>query len=109
MLCLPLDIIKIFVPLQKEVIVLKQPEVSQLIRQLRQLSALSQEQLAAKLGVAYCTVNRWENGHIKPSALALKQIKTMLKELKNSPEVTEHKWSQELLEQYFPETELSVQ
>lgn len=87
---------------------LKQPEVSHLIRQLRQLTALSQEQFAATLGVAYCTVNRWENGHIQPSALALKQIKTMLKELKDSPEVRLQKWSQTLLEQYFPETESSV-
>lgn len=84
---------------------LKQPEVSQLIRQLRQLTALSQEQLAAKLGVAYCTVNRWENGHIQPSALALKQIKTMLTELRNSTQANEHNWSRELLEHYFPETE----
>ncbi|WP_315787805.1 XRE family transcriptional regulator [Fischerella sp. JS2] len=37
---------------------LKQPELSQLIRQLRQLTALSQEQFAATLGVAYCTGNR---------------------------------------------------
>ncbi|MBD0363782.1 MAG: helix-turn-helix domain-containing protein, partial [Coleofasciculus sp. C3-bin4] len=60
----------------QEAIVLKQPEVSYLIRELRQLMALSQEQFAATLGVAYCTVNRWENGHIQPSALALKQIRT---------------------------------
>lgn len=87
---------------------LKQPEASYLIRQLRQLTALSQEQFAATLGVAYCTVNRWENGHIQPSALALKQIRTVLKELKDSPEVTLREWSQTLLEQYFPETESTV-
>lgn len=45
---------------QKEAIVLKQPEVSYLIRQLRQLMSLSKEQFATTLGVAYCTVNRWE-------------------------------------------------
>ncbi|GAB1542987.1 hypothetical protein NUACC21_56610 [Scytonema sp. NUACC21] len=87
---------------------LKQPEASYLIRQLRELTALSQEQFAATLGVAYCTVNRWENGHIQPSALALKQIRTMLKELKDSPEVTLREWSQTVLEQYFPETEFTV-
>ncbi|MBD2296968.1 helix-turn-helix transcriptional regulator [Anabaena sphaerica FACHB-251] len=87
---------------------LKQPEVSHLIRQLRQLTALSQEQLAATLGVAYSTVNRWENGHIKPSALALNQIRNMLKELKDSPEITLQECSQMLLEQYFPETESTV-
>jgi putative transcriptional regulator len=88
--------------------VLKQPEVSHLIRELRQLTALTQEQLAATLGVAYCTVNRWENGHIQPSALALKQIRTLLKELKDSPEVTLQQWSQKLLDEYFSETESSV-
>jgi putative transcriptional regulator len=88
--------------------VLKQPEVSHLIRELRQLRALTQEQLAATLGVAYCTVNRWENGHIQPSALALKQIRTLLKELKDSPEVTLQQWSQKLLDEYFSETESSV-
>nr|WP_155750559.1 helix-turn-helix domain-containing protein [Scytonema sp. UIC 10036] len=92
----------------KEAIVLKQPEVSHLIRQLRQFTALSQERFAATLGVAYCTVNRWENGHIQPSALALKQIRTMLEELKNSPDVTHQEWSQTMLEQYFPETESTV-
>jgi putative transcriptional regulator len=88
--------------------VLKQPEVSHLIRELRKLTALSQEQFAATLGVAYCTVNRWENGHIQPSALALKQIRTLLKELKDSPEVTLQECSQKLLDQYFSPEELRV-
>ncbi|MBD0345080.1 MAG: helix-turn-helix domain-containing protein [Coleofasciculus sp. Co-bin14] len=70
--------------------------------------ALSQEQFAATLGVAYCTVNRWENGHIQPSALALKQIRTVLKELKNSPEITLQERSQKLLDQYFSPEELRV-
>jgi putative transcriptional regulator len=96
-------------PIFPQTLVLKQPEVSHLIRELRQLTALSQEQLAATLGVAYCTVNRWENGHIQPSALALKQIRTLLKELKDSPEVTLQQWSQKLLDEYFSETESSVQ
>ncbi|MBD1936991.1 helix-turn-helix domain-containing protein [Microcoleus sp. FACHB-68] len=87
---------------------LKKPEVSHLIRELWQLTALSQEQFAARLGVAYCTVNRWENGHIQPSALALKQIKTLLKELKNSPEAILQDRSQKLLNPYFSPEESSV-
>lgn len=87
---------------------LKKPEVSPLIRELWQLTALSQEQFAARLGVAYCTVNRWENGHIQPSALALKQIKTLLKELKNSPEAILQDRSQKLLDPYFSPEESSV-
>lgn len=87
---------------------LKKPEVSHLIRELWQLTALSQEQFAARLGVAYCSVNRWENGHIQPSALALKQIKTLLKELKNSPEAILQDRSQKLLDPYFSPEESSV-
>ena len=41
---------------------LEQAEVSDLVRELRQLKALSQEQFAAVLGVAYSTINRWEKG-----------------------------------------------
>lgn len=28
---------------------------------------ISQEELAAKLGVCFCTINRWENGKTTPS------------------------------------------
>lgn len=65
---------------------LKQPEVSKLIRELRQLTTLTQEEFATLLGVAYGTINRWENGHMQPSPLALKQIKAVLEDLGNSPE-----------------------
>jgi putative transcriptional regulator len=58
--------------LRQEAIVLKPPAVSYLIRELRHLTALSQEQIAATLGVAYCTINRWKNEHIQPSAWAKK-------------------------------------
>jgi transcriptional regulator with XRE-family HTH domain len=37
----------------KRAFAIAQPEVSQLIRELRQLTGLTQEQLAAELGVAY--------------------------------------------------------
>lgn len=80
---------------------LQQPEAGVLIRQFRQLTVLSQEQFAAALGVAYCTVNRWENGHTQPSGLALKQIVAMLCELQGSPELLLRRQSQQLLEQYF--------
>ena len=40
---------------------LKQPEFSQLVQELRQRSGLSQTELAAKIGVSYYSVNRWEN------------------------------------------------
>ncbi|MBD0302352.1 MAG: helix-turn-helix transcriptional regulator [Tolypothrix sp. T3-bin4] len=92
----------------KKKIVLGQPEVSYLIRKLRHLTGLSQEQFAEKLGVAFSTINRWENGHMQPSPLALKQIKTMLSELSRSPVIELQEQSQSLLDQYFLEAESSI-
>lgn len=45
------------------------------IRNLRLKLGLTQEQFAAKVGVTFSTVNRWENGKGKPSPLAMRQIK----------------------------------
>ncbi|MBW4447926.1 MAG: helix-turn-helix domain-containing protein [Hassallia sp. WJT32-NPBG1] len=80
---------------------LKQPEVSKLIRELRQLTTLTQEEFATLLGVAYGTINRWENGHMQPSPLALKQIKAVLEDLGNSPEPNLQEHSKKLLTKYF--------
>ncbi|MGB3401238.1 MAG: helix-turn-helix transcriptional regulator [Microcoleaceae cyanobacterium] len=52
-----------------------------LIRALRKRLGLSQEKLAATLGVSFQTVNRWERGHAKPSQLALNAIEQLLKEM----------------------------
>jgi DNA-binding transcriptional regulator YiaG len=54
---------------------------AQLINHLRKRTGLSQEKFAAKVGVTYPTINRWERGHVKPSPLALRRIETLLKEL----------------------------
>ncbi|MEP1076265.1 helix-turn-helix domain-containing protein [Leptolyngbya sp. PL-A3] len=81
--------------------VLKQPEVSNLVRELRQLMQLTQVQLAAELGVAYETINRWENGHMQPSALALKQLRTVINQLSTSPSESLKDGSQALLQKYF--------
>jgi putative transcriptional regulator len=93
----------------KKIVVLGQPEVGHLIRKLRYLTGLSQEQFATTLGVAFSTINRWENGHMQPSPLALRQIKTMLTELSRSPVLELQEQSQTLLEQYFSELESNVQ
>ena len=79
----------------------KQPEVGLLIQQLRQLTDLTQVQLAESLGVAYATINRWENGHIQPSPLALKQLRALVVELSHSSSETLRTGSQQLLKQYF--------
>jgi len=52
-----------------------------LVRELRNRLGLTQEKMAARLGVTFPTINRWENGRAKPSPLALKQIKDLLVDL----------------------------
>jgi putative transcriptional regulator len=52
-----------------------------LVRELRNLLGLTQEKLAARLGVTFLTINRWENGRAKPSPLALKGIEDLLVDL----------------------------
>ena len=36
--------------------------------------SFSQQQLATALNVNFTTINRWENGHVMPSNLALKSF-----------------------------------
>jgi putative transcriptional regulator len=52
-----------------------------LIRDLRNRLGLTQEKLAARLGVTFPTINRWENGRATPSPLALRQIEALLVDL----------------------------
>lgn len=47
------------------------------IRALRKTLRLTQAQFAEVLGVSYVTVNRWENGHIKPSHLAIEKLRNI--------------------------------
>lgn len=50
---------------------------SKSIRELRASLDLTQEQFAAKVGVTFSTVNRWENGRGKPSPLARQRIEEL--------------------------------
>jgi putative transcriptional regulator len=52
----------------------KQPHIGSFIREVRQKTRLTQEQFAAKLGVVFSTLNRWENGRTIPSPLAMQKI-----------------------------------
>ena len=56
-------------------------DISQLVHELRRRTGLTQEQFAARLGVTFPTINRWENRRGKPSPLALRQIEMLLREL----------------------------
>lgn len=51
-----------------------------LIKQIRSHLALSQTELAEKLGVTFATVNRWENGRAVPNKLAQTRIFEICKE-----------------------------
>lgn len=56
-------------------------ELPTLIREIRHRAGLTQEKCAARLGVTFPTINRWENGHSRPSPLALRQIAALVHEL----------------------------
>ncbi|HEY9627479.1 MAG TPA: helix-turn-helix transcriptional regulator [Coleofasciculaceae cyanobacterium] len=73
----------------------KQPEIGRLVWNLRQELNLTQEKLAAKLGVAFPTLNRWEKGRATPSPLAMEKIESLLHQLGDR--------SQALLAECFPE------
>ena len=53
-------------------------ELARKIKGLRSKMGLTQEQFAAKVGVTFSTVNRWESGKSKPSPLATKQIEELM-------------------------------
>ncbi len=56
-------------------------ELGRLVKSLREKLGLSQEKLAARLGVTFSSVNRWENGHTKPSPLAVQKLEELVLEL----------------------------
>ena len=60
-----------------------QTEIPVLIRELRERTGLTQEKFAAKLGVTFPTINRWENGRAKPSPLAMQRIEELLRSMGN--------------------------
>jgi putative transcriptional regulator len=55
-----------------------QADIPQLVRELRKRTGLTQEKFAAKLGVTFPTINRWENGRAKPSPLAMQRIEDLI-------------------------------
>lgn len=45
------------------------------IRELRKSMSLTQQQFAELLGVSFVTLNRWENGQSKPSAMGISKLR----------------------------------
>ena len=62
----------------KKSLVMNQPQIGKLIRELRLEAGLTQEQFASELGVTCSSVNRWENGRSKPLPLAMRKIEELL-------------------------------
>jgi putative transcriptional regulator len=58
------------------------------IRELRRNMRMTQEELAHTLGITVATVNRWENGHAKPSKLARKAIERLVQYRTDSGDVS---------------------
>jgi putative transcriptional regulator len=70
------------------------PDIAQLIRELRSYLGLTQEQLAARLGVTFPTINRWERKRAMRCKIALRLIQAELSQLGDA--------GQDLLNRYFP-------
>lgn len=58
-----------------------QAGLPQMVRELRGRLGLTQEKFAARLGVTFPTINRWENGRAKPSPLAMQRIEELLQRM----------------------------
>jgi DNA-binding transcriptional regulator YiaG len=54
--------------------------LSEMVKNLRDKLGLTQEQFAAKVGVTWSTVNRWENDRGMPSPLALQHVREVAQE-----------------------------
>ena len=61
-----------------------QINIPRFVRELRKRTGLTQEKFAAKLGVTFPTINRWENGRAKPSPLAMQKIEELLGKMGDS-------------------------
>lgn len=64
---------------------MKNKDVSNLIKELRDKLDLTQEQLAQKVGVTFSTINNWEKGNRTPHPFLFQKILEMAEEagLKN--------------------------
>ena len=47
-------------------------DFSLLVKAVRKEINISQQELAAALGINFTTINRWENGHVQPSQMGQK-------------------------------------
>lgn len=64
-----------------------------LVREMRFRLKLTQEEFAARLGVTFISINRWENSKTRPSKMATKLLKGLLVEMGDR--------GSDLLQKYF--------
>jgi DNA-binding transcriptional regulator YiaG len=57
-------------------------QICEAIKQIRTELGLTQVTFAQKLHVSFSTVNRWENGRVKPNRLATIMIISLTEEVK---------------------------
>lgn len=55
--------------------------VAQFLRSIRKHLKLSQEKFAARLGITFPTISRWENGRAKPSPLGWEQVRKLVEKI----------------------------
>lgn len=60
--------------------------IPDILKNIRAKINLSQEELAAKLNVAFSTLNRWENGHSVPRGKAMQAISVLISEVEDNPD-----------------------
>ena len=58
-----------------------------MIREVRTILGLTQEQFAGKVGVTVTTANRWENNRGKPSPLAMLRIKKLQQKINHNKQL----------------------
>ena len=56
-------------------------DLPRLVREPREQTGLTQEKFAAKLGVTFPTINRWENSRARPSPLAMQKIENLVRSM----------------------------
>ena len=54
-------------------------DYASLIKRIRNELLLTQTEFADKIGVAFATVNRWENGHNEPSMKVKRKLRDICK------------------------------
>ena len=57
-------------------------DFTELVKRVRKILQLSQEDLAYAVGVSFATINRWENGKNAPSKLAKRQFNSFCEKMK---------------------------